>query len=41
VAQTPLSEAARDLLIAVPDPTVAIEVLAGRAAPGHTVPVIR
>jgi uncharacterized protein (TIGR03083 family) len=34
-------EAARDLLIAVPDPTVAVEVLAGRAATDRAVPVMR
>lgn len=33
--------AARDLLIAVPDPTAAVEVLAGRAAPDNAVPAIR
>jgi uncharacterized protein (TIGR03083 family) len=33
--------ATRDLLIAVPDPTAAVEVLAGRAAPDHAVPAIR
>ena len=33
--------AARDLLIAVPDPTAAVEVLAGRAAPDTAVPAIR
>jgi hypothetical protein len=33
--------AARDLLIAVPDPTAAVEVLAGRAAPDAAVPAIR
>jgi len=31
----------RDLLIAVPDPTAAIEVLTGRAAPAAAVPAIR
>ncbi|HEX2215070.1 MAG TPA: maleylpyruvate isomerase N-terminal domain-containing protein [Mycobacterium sp.] len=34
-------EATRDLLIAVPDPRAAIEVLAGRAAPEVAVPAIR
>ncbi|MCT7659625.1 maleylpyruvate isomerase N-terminal domain-containing protein [Mycobacterium deserti] len=33
--------AVRDLLIAVPDPTAAVEVLAGRAAPAAAVPAIR
>lgn len=33
--------ATRDLLIAVPDPIAAIEVLAGRAAPAAAVPAIR
>ncbi|BBY84143.1 hypothetical protein MPUL_53010 [Mycolicibacterium pulveris] len=33
--------ATRDLLIAVPDPTAAVEVLAGRAAPDAAVPAIR
>jgi hypothetical protein len=33
--------ATRDLLIAVPDPTAAIEVLTGRAAPAAAVPAIR
>jgi uncharacterized protein (TIGR03083 family) len=33
--------ATRDLLIAVPDPTAAVEVLAGRAAPDNAVPAIR
>jgi hypothetical protein len=33
--------ATRDLLIAVPDPTAAIEVLAGRADPAAAVPAIR
>jgi hypothetical protein len=33
--------ATRDLLIAVPDPTAAIEVLAGRADPASAVPAIR
>ena len=33
--------ATRDLLIAVPDPTAAVEVLAGRAAPAVAVPAIR
>ena len=33
--------AIRDLLIAVPDPTAAIEVLTGRAAPAAAVPAIR
>ncbi|WKG06063.1 maleylpyruvate isomerase N-terminal domain-containing protein [Mycolicibacterium sp. HK-90] len=33
--------ATRDLLIAVPDPTAAVEVLAGRAAPRAAVPAIR
>jgi hypothetical protein len=31
----------RDLLIAVPDPIAAIEVLAGRADPAAAVPAIR
>jgi hypothetical protein len=33
--------ATRDLLIAVPDPTAAIEVLTGRAAPAAAVPAVR
>jgi hypothetical protein len=33
--------ATRDLLIAVPDPIAAIEVLAGRADPSTAVPAIR
>ena len=33
--------ATRDLLIAVPDPTAAVEVLAGRADPAAAVPAIR
>jgi hypothetical protein len=33
--------ATRDLLIAVPDPTAAIEVLAGRADPAAAMPAIR
>jgi len=33
--------ATRDLLIAVPDPVAAIEVLAGRADPAAAVPAIR
>jgi hypothetical protein len=33
--------ATRDLLIAVPDATAAVEVLAGRAAPETAVPAIR
>jgi uncharacterized protein (TIGR03083 family) len=33
--------AARDLLIAIPDPTAAVEVLAGRRAPEDAVPAIR
>jgi hypothetical protein len=33
--------AARDLLISVPDPIAAIEVLAGRADPSTAVPAIR
>jgi hypothetical protein len=33
--------ATRDLLIAVPEPTAAIEVLAGRADPAAAVPAIR
>lgn len=33
--------ATRDLLIAIPDPTAAIEVLAGRADPAAAVPAIR
>lgn len=33
--------ATRDLLISVPDPTAAVEVLAGRAAPKDAVPAIR
>jgi hypothetical protein len=33
--------AARDLLIAIPDPIAAIEVLAGRADPASAVPAIR
>ena len=33
--------ATRDLLIAVPDPTAAIEVLTGRADPAAAVPAIR
>jgi hypothetical protein len=33
--------ATRDLLIAIPDPTAAIEVLAGRADPTTAVPAIR
>jgi hypothetical protein len=33
--------ATRDLLIAVPDPTAAIEVVTGRAAPAAAVPAIR
>ena len=33
--------ATRDLLIAVPDPIAAIEVLAGRADPSAAVPAIR
>ena len=33
--------ATRDLLIAVPDPIAAIEVLAGRADPASAVPAIR
>ncbi len=33
--------ATRGLLIAVPDPTAAVEVLAGRAAPAVAVPAIR
>ncbi|SEH83025.1 TIGR03083 family protein [Mycolicibacterium rutilum] len=33
--------ATRDLLIAVPDPTVAVEALAGRAAPSTALPAIR
>ncbi|AMO61835.1 mycothiol-dependent maleylpyruvate isomerase [Mycolicibacterium phlei] len=33
--------ATRDLLVAVPDPTAAVEVLAGRRAPSGVVPVIR
>ena len=33
--------ATRDLLIAVPDPTAAIEVLIGRADPAAAVPAIR
>ena len=33
--------ATRDLLISVPDPTAAVEVLAGRAAPESAVPAIR
>ncbi len=33
--------ATRDLLIAVPDPTAAVEVLAGRVAPAAAVPAIR
>lgn len=33
--------ATRDLLISVPDPTAAVEVLAGRAAPKNAVPAIR
>jgi hypothetical protein len=33
--------ATRDLLIAVPDPTAAVEVLAGRAAPQTALPAIR
>jgi hypothetical protein len=31
----------RDLLIAIPDPIAAIEVLAGRADPASAVPAIR
>jgi hypothetical protein len=34
-------EATRDLLIAVPEPIAAIEVLAGRADPAAAVPAIR
>jgi hypothetical protein len=34
-------EATRDLLIAIPDPIAAIEVLAGRADPAAAVPAIR
>jgi hypothetical protein len=33
--------AERDLLIAIPDPIVAIEVLAGRADPATALPAIR
>ncbi|WP_264076749.1 maleylpyruvate isomerase N-terminal domain-containing protein [Mycolicibacterium houstonense] len=42
VAPSPAALAAtRDLLIAVPDPAAAVEVLAGRAAPQAAVPAIR
>jgi hypothetical protein len=34
-------EAARDLLVAIPRPTLALEVLAGRASPNRALPVIR
>ena len=34
-------EATRDLLVAVPDPTVVVEVLAGRAPPVGALPAIR
>jgi len=37
----PALAATRDLLIAVPDPTAAVEVLAGRADPAVAVPAIR
>jgi hypothetical protein len=42
VAPSDLALAAtRDLLIAVPDPTAAVEVLAGRTAPQAAIPAIR
>jgi hypothetical protein len=33
--------ATRDLLIAIPDPTAAVEVLAGRRAPDTVLPAVR